>query len=229
VTLYYTYTPTGNYEIRNFASVTGNEFDPTPGDDTTIKRFRCTSCTLPVELTWFGGNRNEEGQADLAWRTASEKNNSHFIVERSIDAVTFERVGTVAGNGTTSEIKHYAFTDVNAPASVVYYRLTQVDFDGATSVSKVVRLQALNAAAPKLAAVVYPNPANATATLAVTNAPDGTAVRILDTRGRLMMSRTLSAGASTSSLELTNLEAGLYIVQLTSQGEAVTLRLTVQR
>ena len=97
---------------------------------------------LPVELLYFTGRMNGP-DAVLAWQTATEKDNQLFDVERSVDGRRFERVGTLPGAGTTTQARSYRFTDHNVArlgASVLYYRLRQLDFDGTTSFSNVVTI-----------------------------------------------------------------------------------------
>ena len=61
----------------------------------------------------------------------------------------------VEGNGTTIEVSNYEFLDVNATA-VNYYRLKQLDFDGAFEYSKVIMITSENTLDDKVS--VYPNP-----------------------------------------------------------------------
>jgi len=51
--------------------------------------------------------------AELTWATASEIDNSHFVIERSYDGEHFEEVARVEGNGNSSEVLHYAYTDTH--------------------------------------------------------------------------------------------------------------------
>ncbi len=97
---------------------------------------------LPVELLFFTG-RMDGPDAAFAWQTASEKDNRQFDLERSIDGRKFEAIGTVAGAGTTQVPQSYRFTDRNVArlgATVLYYRLRQLDFSGTVSYSDVVTL-----------------------------------------------------------------------------------------
>lgn len=91
---------------------------------------------LPVELTYFDGKALEE-QNSLSWVTASEPNNSHFEIELSTDGKHFSKIGEIAGNGTTSQMSYYSFTHDNPP-SAAYYRLKQVDYNGAFKHADVV-------------------------------------------------------------------------------------------
>ncbi len=84
---------------------------------------------LPVSLTSFTG-KWENGAAQLKWQTASEQSNSHFEILRSTDGKSFAKIATKEGNGTTSQISNYAYTDNTALAGTNYYKLRQVDFDG---------------------------------------------------------------------------------------------------
>ena len=55
------------------------------------------------------------GAAELSWATASEKNSSHFMVERSIDGWSaFRAVGRVAAHGSSSSPQAYQLRDKQA-------------------------------------------------------------------------------------------------------------------
>ena len=111
---------------------------------------------LPVQLTTFTAEAVGHG-ANLRWATASEKDNDHFDVEASTDGRTFARVGQVAGHGSTLLPQQYSFTDENLAryaASLVYYRLRQVNGDGTSSFSQVRTVAVAPGGKPAL--VLYP-------------------------------------------------------------------------
>ena len=101
----------------------------------------------------------------LRWETASEEDNSHFVVERSADGNSFEAIGTVAGNGTTSEINHYSLVDKDPYYGYNYYRLKQVDFDGDYEYSQIETVIISSQDVPDV--IIYPNPVLTTTTLRV--------------------------------------------------------------
>ncbi len=114
-----------------------------------------SSAVLPVNWLSFDG-KMVHGNAELAWSTASEQNNSHFDVEISRDANRFSGIGTVKGAGTSAQASKYAFTHVKPLAGINYYRIRQVDKDGKSSLSQVIGLRSeASGEAPSL----YPNPA----------------------------------------------------------------------
>jgi hypothetical protein len=93
--------------------------------------------TLPVSLTNFTAKANKQGTVNLVWSTSSEQNNAHFEVTRSADGKIFNKIGQVAGANNSATTKNYSYTDLNPLTGVNYYQLKQVDFDGASSLSKV--------------------------------------------------------------------------------------------
>lgn len=92
---------------------------------------------LPVELTYFKAEL-VSNTVVLKWQTATEENNAGFEVERSTDGSQFETLGFVEGNGTTTEVKNYTYIDYEIQKGIVYYRLKQIDLDGAFEYSNIV-------------------------------------------------------------------------------------------
>ena len=84
---------------------------------------------LPVDLVSFDAKVNGVDKVEVTWKTASEKNNSHFVVERSYNARNFESIGRVEGKGDSNTEYAYSFIDSNPLDGTSYYRLTQVDLD----------------------------------------------------------------------------------------------------
>lgn len=85
---------------------------------------------LPVEWLDFIVSVTANSDVKLEWYTASEMNNDYFAVEHSADGYLFNRLGTVAGNGTTSVTSNYDFTHLSPGSGNHYYRIKQVDFNG---------------------------------------------------------------------------------------------------
>ena len=87
--------------------------------------------SLPIELTEFTGTKYSEYNV-LKWQTASEHNNSHFILERTATGNFTEKdvINITTGAGNSTQLLDYNFVDTDAPAVINYYRLTQVDYDG---------------------------------------------------------------------------------------------------
>lgn len=113
--------------------------------------------TLPVELISFIGLA-KNGSIILEWTTASELNNDYFDIQHSADGVDFESIGTEKGNGTTNELITYQIIDKSPRLGVNYYRLRQVDFDGAEEIHPVIRVTN-DFHRSSIDVIFYPNPA----------------------------------------------------------------------
>ena len=79
------------------------------------------------------------GQSELFWQANKPSNFKQFEVERSFDAVSFTRVGIVAGSSTAGT-QNYAFTDPSLAKAVNFYRLKMVDTDGRFTYSAVIKI-----------------------------------------------------------------------------------------
>lgn len=110
---------------------------------------------LPIELGRFSANVSGNSVI-LSWSTLSEKNNSHFTIERSDDAANYEYVGTVIGSIKSETKIDYDLIDVNPLDGINYYRLSQTDLDGKTTVSGITSVNFQLRDESQLS--VFPNP-----------------------------------------------------------------------
>jgi hypothetical protein len=164
--------------------------------------------SLPLHLLSFTADR-QGANALLQWQTADEVNTYHFEPERSNDAVSFEKIGTMAAvnsSGTHS----YSFTD-NMPAKGVnYYRLKQVDRDGRYTYSPIVKL-IFESNGGKLN--IYPNPAKNTITVAYAGNQKTVRLIIFDGEGRQVMFKKLYSGSPLQA-DVSALSKGVYTIEL---------------
>jgi phosphoheptose isomerase len=116
---------------------------------------RYASAFLPVELLYFAGEATDKGNL-LTWATASEENNEGFEIQKSTDGRTFEKVGFVAGNGTSFDQQTYVFLDGYIGDAIAYYRLKQMDFDGDFEYSELIVLH--NNGTTTAEVLLYPSP-----------------------------------------------------------------------
>ncbi len=166
----------------------------------------CTSITtLPVVLREFRASESQEG-AQLSWKTTSETNFDHFIVEKSDNAKSFRPLVKVTGGQNT-----YSFTDTEAASGLSYYRLKMVDLDGTFAYSSIVNLHR------KLAEGVYPNPAiGSIVHLNTTEAMES--YRIFDESGRAINASMLREGSSNRFDLGQKMKPGIYILEYYLRG-----------
>jgi hypothetical protein len=104
---------------------------------------------LPVEWLSFTAACNS-AQVQLNWSTGSEENNRGFEILRSVNGTEFLLLGFVNGHGTTSMLHTYTYTDAAPPSGIVYYRLRQLDYNGAYELSPTVVIHTSNCAGKQL-------------------------------------------------------------------------------
>lgn len=186
---------------------------------------------LPVDLTSFTAMAVEE-HAVLNWQTASEKNNSHFVVERSIDGNLFEMIGTVKGKGNSKLVSNYSYNDFNAAqvGRTLFYRLKQVDLDGKFDYSKAVAVSFYGTTNNEIA--LGPNPAVSYTQLFIFGEANQTVtVEIFDMQGKKLSDQHLTLNAGENKVVLNNidnLQNGIYHVRVIQNGKTETLKLIKQ-
>ena len=180
---------------------------------------------LPVELISFSA-KSEGCNTALDWTTATERDFSHYAVQRSTDGRTFSTIGKV----NASDAGAYTYTD-RAPARQSYYRLQLVDLDGTESYSDVVAVQSdCNAVAQEM--VIAPNPIAQGESLTVRFAAESEAaiLTVLDMLGRPVYETQVFGGTGTSSfaVDTRDLAAGNYVLRLENGANVQTKKFTVR-
>ena len=106
---------------------------------TSFSRWTLASklAPLPIELLSFNAFQKEK-TVELNWSTASETNNYYFSIERSADGEWFTNVNIVPGAGNSSTLINYISFDTSPLFGSSYYRLKQVDYNGAFTYSNMV-------------------------------------------------------------------------------------------
>ena len=113
---------------------------------------------LPVHYTDFKGTK-EENYIKLEWTTHGEINNAFFDVEKKLNDGRFSKIGTIYGHDNLNISHSYEFNDfsnINS-SGVYYYRLKQVDIDGAYQYSKIICVK-VGAEGSFSNVLIYPNP-----------------------------------------------------------------------
>jgi len=174
---------------------------------------------LPVSFISFEAKLNNTGSVDLTWLTASESNNSHFIVSKSTDGVSFAQVAKISGSGNSNQQNRYQTADRNPASGNNYYQLVQFDTDGKATIlaTKVVNVALKNSNEVS----VYPNPAQE-----AVNIKFGAGVyniaKLIDLKGRVLASKAIDAKQAVTSFNIGNLPAGNYFIVLEGKTGSVS-------
>jgi len=172
---------------------------------------------LPVTLMDFSGQVVKE-YILLKWQTASELNNDYFLVEKSLNAIDFFPIGELPGFGTTSDPQYYLLKDIEPNFGVNYYRLRQVDYDGAYTYSKTIAVNFQDQPIHYGLVGIHPQPTKGWVSVNIRAVDDYNSVfSIFDIAGRLQLSKTLelTGGFNTFQLDFSSLPAGIYMVSYT--------------
>jgi len=171
------------------------------------------SCApMPVSLVSFSG-RYSSSSSTLDWVTSQEINNKEFELLRSTDGLKFDKIATIAGAGNTSISQKYQYQDRISGQGYVYYRLRQVDLDGKSTLSNIVRLSMGN---DVQSLQLYPNPftKSFTATFGAQRTAKAT-MQLINMKGQLVYSTTINVNKGSNAVQMNdipNLQSGLYQV-----------------
>jgi len=201
---------TGLSFIANTAYMSIQGISPNPGAQAVVS---CPSTVTPVTYVNFEGSRVGQDNV-LNWSTATEIQNNYFIVERASDGVNFTALGTVKGNGTSTNLNQYGYTDKNVPLQTLYYRLSQVDYNGTRNDSKIIAIYPTGAAN----VTIYPNPATdqITVVFSATSAAKGS-ITFFNEIGIIVLEKavTVNEGINNSVISVSSLPASVYFIKIT--------------
>ncbi len=169
---------------------------------------------LPV--TWLSFEVADKPNFNqLSWSTASERNNDHFNILKSIDGVTFEKIGEIKGSGTTTEKNDYAFEDFQIQDGISYYQLEQVDTDGKASKSELKSVYRNSSAV-----LIAPNPANEWVKFS-SNHSDFNAITFFNINGHVVINEQFESTFQ-RQIDLKNLAQGVYFYEVIHEDGTLT-------
>ena len=184
------------------------------------------SCVKPLPVTLVSFSSTVINNAvELSWKTTSEVNNKYFEVERSEEGKIFKSLGQLEGKGTTNGINSYTFTDEQPNVGVNYYRLKQVDFDGAKTYS---RMLAVNFYGSDFVSV-YPNPVTNQVSVQFRKTATDASMSVSNMRLYNQNGQMLKEVHSGKMMALPGITPGVYFLEILMQdGQAYRKTLTKQ-
>lgn len=228
------------------ANASANWFVPgTGGTGTTILSFPAVQRTgmstfshfgfggadanpLPVELLGFSAVCAENGTS-IKWSTASEKNSDYFVVEVSKDLNSWSTLSELDASGNSTVVQEYELTDENQFRGTSYYRLVQVDLNGA---KKIYNPASINCQDDKTFLTVYPNPSQGAFSVEWNGKDfsEDVQIKLTSATGALLDQRTVKASSGVNLVQFDEkLEAGVYYITLSgNNSKAETVKLVVR-
>lgn len=176
---------------------------------------------LPVE--WANFDVKKVGQsARITFATEYERSSSHFIVQKSLDGNKFQDLQYIIGKGSSSYYSEYSYSDKALSSGTNYYRIMQVDADGAvdyTAVKSVIFNDIQDAK-------IFPNPvpyAEGSAIVKYYSSVEDAVITISNMMGRETKRIYVNkfAGWNTTSIDIRDLTPGMYALRIGDKQKAV--------
>jgi pectate lyase len=178
---------------------------------------------LPLRLLNFDAG-NAGKAVELFWQTANEQDLSHFDIERSRDAIRFEKFASLkAGDFSAGNL--YKATDHHPFAGISFYRLKPVDKNGDFTFSKNVRIirGSFNEEVK-----LFPNPSHDKLLIDLPDGFGGGTIRIISLTGQVLKQLVVKDGTQQVLLDVQQLGAGNYIIHFTGKDRHASLPFTRQ-
>ncbi|WP_066403671.1 Ig-like domain-containing protein [Flavisolibacter tropicus] len=160
---------------------------------------------LPVEFISFEASKADNG-VQLSWKVGTEINVVRYEIERSTDGTNFKKIGSVDATQKSS----YSFTDVQPVNGLAYYRVRNVDHDGAFKYTTVVKFKNdLSAALFK----AFPTTTNGLVTFQHPTVVGKTLITINNLEGRTLRAITPANGSLSTQIDLSAYPSGTYFLR----------------
>ena len=182
----------------------------------TSDMWEFTPPIVPVELTSFTA-QSENQKVILKWTTATELNNNGFEIQRKVTESDFATVGFVKGEGTTTNQKEYSYIDKELTDGKYFYRLKQIDFNGAYEYTNAIEVDVRSLDEFTLEQN-YPNPFNPATTIGyVLKEKCNAKLTLLNAIGEevaVLINEEQDKGFHKVDFSSSNLPSGVYFYQL---------------
>lgn len=175
---------------------------------------------IPVELTSFTAQATENG-IEIKWTTATETNNRGFEILRSFgNNDDWQLISFIEGHGTTTQQQSYIYVDNPSVEGKYFYRLKQMDYDGAINYSNEIEV---NYFIPTEFALHqnYPNPFNPSTTIKYSLLEQSRVViNVYNTLGEMvaeLVNTVQNTGKYAINFNGKNLTSGVYFYSINAE------------
>jgi hypothetical protein len=173
---------------------------------------------LPIELTDFAVEL-VNNNAVLMWQTSAEYNSDLFVIERSLDGLSFEGSAVLDASGFSSEPINYSFIDSFVKefgGEKVFYRLRMVDLDQSFTYSPV-RWVVFTENSLTNSIAIFPNPFNSELSVLIASKNNQhVIVQMTDFAGKLIRESSLQLTDGTDYISFISgdLPSGIYFIKV---------------
>ncbi|MSQ78473.1 MAG: DUF11 domain-containing protein [Flavobacteriaceae bacterium] len=164
---------------------------------------------LSLQLMSFE-SKTKGNKTTLKWTTTNELGLDRYVLEKSMDLVGWTNVNEQQALNKGSITNIYTFDDIISDGNN-YYRLRSMEENGTSELSKIISVVGSHA----VAISVYPVPAITTLNILV---GETSTARVYDATGKMVLNAGLVFKGKPNSLNVEQLPAGFYSLELTTTG-----------
>lgn len=165
-----------------------------------------SSILLPIIVTkWKASVINKE--VTLSWSTENESNIDKYMIEKSIDGSFYNCLASLFATNKNDGANNYSYTDVLLN-DISYYRLKLVYNNNSTQYSAILPVSGRVTSQLK----VYPNPAHSSIIISYPKATVDYSIEVFSFIGTKILSIPVEKGAIQTSIDVSNLVKGNYII-----------------
>jgi len=196
---------------------------------------------VPIQLATFTGRVTGGNDVILEWRTISEIINYGFEIQKAAERDReYQTIPNsfIPGHGTTIVPQDYSFVDHSGTTGMQYYRLKQIDLDGAIQFSDAIHIAIVTGLAENSPARFEllqnsPNPFNP-ATVINYQLPfhNHVTLKIYDLLGQeiaTLVDGAEESGFKSARFDASHLPSGVYIYRLEAGGFVIAKKLVLLR
>ena len=178
--------------------------------------------TLPVKFVSINASIVNKTSAQIKWVIATPGVTSDkFEIEYSADGRRWNSIGIMDIRDANQ--RSYQFIENNIPAGNLYYRVREIDIDGAYVYSDIVLLH--NKSISESLAI-FPNPANNFVSISTPyNGIGKTQLTLYDAIGKKLTSITMAG--TTEEISTAQLPDGAYLLKVAASGSVATHKILV--
>ena len=191
------------------------------GEDIIVTDFAMQSDAILLPVNFKSITAKKLGKdVQVAWEVGDENNVDHYDIERSTNGRDFVKVGQVVATNSPA----YNYVDNHPASGISFYRIKNVDIDGKSKYSMIVRLN-LNAI---IALQAYPQPALGSITVEHGNAVNGN-LHLFTVGGQMVKTIKVSPDRNQTPVDISSLNKGLYMLRFDNgQGSIETIKIVKQ-
>ena len=130
--------------VGNYYLVVLTNYADTPGEIFFSQTGGTGSCDCNILLGGdfidFAGKKVSKNENLLNWEVVHEMNVSHYKIERKTNNSNWETIDNVTSDGFFNANNKYEYLDKAAREEVNYYQIIQIDFDGTTKNSEIIKV-----------------------------------------------------------------------------------------